>query len=118
MTFDFDQRKVLGTWVIECALLGCTLVPSMKSVGEIASEIGPVLWFITHLWENLTLTFDLDQPKVKVIVTWVIDCALLDCTLVQSMKSVGKIASEILPVLCLFYPFWGKFDLDHRHLGH
>ena len=23
----------------ECALLGCTLVPSMKSVGEIASEI-------------------------------------------------------------------------------
>ena len=46
----------------ECALLGCTLVPSMKSVAEIASEIWPVVWlfFFYHLWENLTLTFDLD----------------------------------------------------------
>ena len=31
--FDLDLR------VIECALMGCTLVPSMKRVGEIASEI-------------------------------------------------------------------------------
>ena len=52
--------KVIGFWVIECTLLGCTLVPSMKSVGEIGSEIGPVLWFFTHFGENLTLTFDLD----------------------------------------------------------
>ena len=63
--FDFDhwpwpKVKVIGTWVIECALLGCTLVPIMKSVGEIASKIWPVLWFFTHFWENLTLTFDLD----------------------------------------------------------
>ena len=35
--------KVIRTWVIECALLGCTLVPSMKSVGEIAFEIWPVV---------------------------------------------------------------------------
>ena len=46
--FDLDfwpwtMVKVISTWVIECALLGCTLVPSMKSVGEIAYEIGPVL---------------------------------------------------------------------------
>ena len=54
--------KVIGTWVIECALLGCTLVPIMKCVGEIASKIWPVLcFFFTHLLENLTLTFDLDQ---------------------------------------------------------
>ena len=41
-------------------LIGLYLVPSMKSVGEIASEIGPVLWGFTHFGENLTLTFDLD----------------------------------------------------------
>ena len=52
--------KVIGTWVIECALLGCTLVPSMKCVEEIASKIWPVLCFFMHFWENLTLTFDLD----------------------------------------------------------
>ena len=52
----------------------------------------------TYFWENLTLTFDLDL-SVKVIGTWVIECALLGCTLVPSMKSVGEIASEILPIL-------------------
>ena len=46
--------KVIDTWVIECALLGCTLVPGMKSVGDIASAIWPVLWFLTHFWEKLT----------------------------------------------------------------
>ena len=62
--------KVIVTWVIECALLGCTLVPSMKSVGEIVSEIWPVLWFFTlfnwKIWP---------WPLVKVIGTWVIECA-------------------------------------------
>ena len=32
----------------------------MKSVGEIASKKSPVLVFITHFGENVTLTFDLD----------------------------------------------------------
>ena len=64
--FDLDlwpwpSVKVIGTWAIDWALLSCTLVPSMKSVGEIASEVWPVLCFFTHFWENLTLTFDLDQ---------------------------------------------------------
>ena len=35
-------QKHMANWVIECALMGCTLVPSMKSVGEIASEIWPI----------------------------------------------------------------------------
>ena len=49
--------KVIGTWVIECTLLGCTLVPSRKCVGEIASEIWPVLhFFFTHFFGK----FDLD----------------------------------------------------------
>ena len=44
---------------------------------------------------------------------WVIECALLGCTLVPSMKSVVEIASEIWPCSSLiFYPFWGKYDLD------
>ena len=55
LTFDLDQKiKVISTWVIGCAFMGCTLVPSMKSVGEIASKICPVLWFFTHFWQNLT----------------------------------------------------------------
>ena len=62
--FDLDfwpwpKVKVISTWVIECTLMGCTLVLSMKSVVEIASEIWPVLWFFTHFLESLTLTFDL-----------------------------------------------------------
>ena len=51
--------KVIDTWVIACALLSCTLVPSMKSVGQIASEKCPVLCFLHIFLENLTLTFDL-----------------------------------------------------------
>ena len=42
-SIHYSFFKVIGTWVIEYALLGCTLVPSMKSVCEIASEIWPVL---------------------------------------------------------------------------
>ena len=38
-------------WYQVCTLLGCTLVSSMKSVGEIASEIWPFLWFYTHFWK-------------------------------------------------------------------
>ena len=51
--------KVIVTWFIKCTLLGYILVPSMKSVGKIASKIWQVLWFFTHFWGNLTLTFDL-----------------------------------------------------------
>ena len=62
LTFDLDLRSVIGTWVIECASLGCTLVPGMKSVVEIASEIWPILcFFLPILRENLTLTFHLES---------------------------------------------------------
>ena len=66
--FDLDfwpwpKVKVIGTWVNECALLGCTLEPCMKSVDEIASEIWPALWCFTHFWTNLTLTFDLKSKS-------------------------------------------------------
>ena len=56
--FDLDLWpwpwvKVIETWVIACSLLGCTLVPSIKSVGQIASEKCPVLcfFFFIHLGE-------------------------------------------------------------------
>ena len=45
----------IGTWVIECALLCYTLVPSMKYVGEIAFEIWPFFFILANFW-----TFDLD----------------------------------------------------------
>ena len=51
----------------------------MKSVGEIAFEIYTSSLVFTHFGENLTLTFDLDL-QVKVIGTWVIECAFLGCT--------------------------------------
>ena len=35
--------KVTVFWIIKCTLLGCDLVPSMKSVGEITSEIWPIV---------------------------------------------------------------------------
>ena len=60
------------------------IIDIMKSVGEIASKIWPVVQYLTHLGKILT-----------VIDTWVIGCNLLGCTLVPSMKSVGEIASEI-----------------------
>ena len=62
----------------------------MKSVGEIVVE----LFSFTHFGEIGTLTFDLDV-SVKVISTLVIECGLLGCTLIPSMKTVGEIASEI-----------------------
>ena len=55
MTLSFGKFKVIVTWVIECALLCCTLVPNIKSVGEIASEIWFISWCLTRFW-----TFDLD----------------------------------------------------------
>ena len=44
--------NVTVTWVIECTL-GCTLVPSKKTVGDIVSEIWPIVEF----WGNFG-TFD------------------------------------------------------------
>ena len=38
--------KVNVILVIKCALLGCTLVPGLKSVSEIASEILPVVMLL------------------------------------------------------------------------
>ena len=89
--WPWPKVKVIDTWVIECNLLGCTLVPSMKCIGEIG-EIWPFFVFLPifgKIWP---------WPKVKVIGTWVIECALLGCTLVPSMKSVGEIAAKIWPV--------------------
>ena len=100
--YHINYHRFFLTHLGVALLLGCTFVPSMKCVGEIAYKIWPVLWFFTHFEENLTLTFDLDLwpwPWVKVIGTWVIECALLGCTMVPSMKSVGEIASEIWPIL-------------------
>ena len=79
----------------------------MKSVGEITSEIWPVVSFFTHFGENLTLTFCQGHKHLG---------AFMGCTLVPSMKSVGVIASEIRTVLCFFTYFWEHltltFDLD------
>ena len=45
--------------------MGYTLVPSMKSVTEIASEIWPVDSFFVHFRVNFTLTFYLDLPSMS-----------------------------------------------------
>ena len=35
------------------------IIDMMKSVGEISSKIWPVIYYLTHFGEILTLTFDL-----------------------------------------------------------
>ena len=100
----------------------------MKSVGEIAPEIWQVLWFFYPFLEKFDLDLDLWLwLKVKVIDTWVIECALLGCILVPSMKCVGEIASKIWPVLWVFlHIFWKIWPCPltltlgqgHQHLGH
>ena len=35
------------------------IIDMMKPVGEIASKIWPVVYYLTHFWDNFTLTFDL-----------------------------------------------------------
>ena len=51
--------NVTITWVIESALLGCTLVPNLKSVGEIASKIWPIV-FLHISWNATLIKFDFD----------------------------------------------------------
>ena len=36
------------------------IIDMMKSVGEIASKIWPIVYYLTHFGKILTLTFDLD----------------------------------------------------------
>ena len=77
--------------------MGSTLVPSMKSVCEIAT-------------------------LVKVIGTSIIECTLLGSTLVPRMKSVSDIVLDIWPIVLDIwpilldiwpgFPIWGNFDLD------
>ena len=51
--------KVIVPWIIKCASLGCTLVPSMKSVGQIGYEIWtqvhPISCMTSEIWP-LTLS--------------------------------------------------------------
>ena len=94
----------------------------MKSVGEIASKIWSVVQHFTHFDEILTLTFDLGQG----LGTWVIECALLGCTLVPNMKSVCEIAFKVWSVAkyltqfeeILTLPLTLTFSQGHQHLGH
>ena len=99
--FDFNplswpkKVKVIDTWIIECALSGCTKyeVSMWNSIQDMASCL-----VFDQFWWN----FDLDLwpwHSVKVIITLFIKCALLICNLVPNMKSVGKIASKIWPVV-------------------
>ena len=53
LTFGQGHHHV-GNWT----LMGCSLVPIMESVGEITSNIWPVVEYFTHFWEILTLTFE------------------------------------------------------------
>ena len=89
-----------------------------NSIQDMASSL-----VFSPFWGNIYIDL---WPSVKVTGTWFIECALLGCTLVPSMKSVSEIASDIWPVLC-FFPIVGKIwpwpltltkGQGHRHLGH
>ena len=111
--------KVFTTWVIKCDLFGWTLVPSIKSVNEVAFEIWPIVNFFLRM-------FGKNWSWPWVIGTWVIECALSDYLLVQSIKFVGEVYTRygqllnFLPILEKIWP-WPVtliFNQSHRHLNH
>ena len=107
-TFDLDLwpwplDKVIVTWTIKYALLGCVLVPSMNYVSEIVSEICHMANFLAIFRRNFTLIRDLGLVKV----TWFIECVLLGCTLVPGIKTIDEIAFEICPIF--FFLDFGQF---------
>ena len=80
-------HRYLGCWM---CIMRLYLGPSMKSVGEIASEIWPILKILANFF-YLTLTCDLDL--------WSISSALGSLNafvgLYLGTKSVGQIGSKI-----------------------
>ena len=121
LTFEFDlwpwtSVKVIGTWVIECVFMGCTLVPSMKSVGEITSEIWPDVKFLHFFWKlwpwPMTLNFGQGHRHLG---HWMRLIVLYLSTKYEVCKwnSLQDITSSLF-----FYTFWENltltFDLELR----
>ena len=125
VTWEDQGHRRLGHWMHLTRLYFGT---NMKSVGEIAFEIWPIIRYLLIL-----RTFDLDQKTLtfrsrSLAHNLVFECALFGCTLVPSMKSVGNRIQNKVASCLAFYPFWGNFDLDlwpwlyegqgHRPLSH
>ena len=92
---------VIVTWVIKCTLLDFTSVPSMKSVDEIASDIGLTSCLAFYpSWGNLTC--DLEGPG-QVFKIWVkktttmghISSAISSTDFIISTKVQPMISSNI-----------------------
>ena len=125
VTWEDQGHRRLGHWMHLTRLYFGT---NMKSVGEIAFEIWPIIRYLLIL-----RTFDLDRKTLtfrsrSLALNLVFECALFGCTLVPSMKSVGNRIQNKVASCLAFYPFWGNFDLDlwpwlyegqgHRPLSH
>ena len=115
LTLIINKINVIS--VIECALLGYTIIPKETSVSKIASEIWKNIWDTAKclvfypFFGNLTLTWpwmSLESLNalllsaclicdfwlsVNVIITWVFYIDFMGCTLIPSMKCV--VSTEI-----------------------
>ena len=115
LTLIINKINVIS--VIECALLGYTIIPKETSVSKIASEIWKNIWDTANclvfypFFGNLTLTWpwmSLESLNalllsaclicdfwlsVNVIITWVFYIDFMGCTLIPSMKCV--VSTEI-----------------------
>ena len=81
--------KVIVTWVTKCDILGCTLVPTMKSVGGIVFEMWPIVYFSTH---SFWVKFDPDL-RLRSLSFVLLNASYWVLPWFPSMKSVGEIAS-------------------------
>ena len=80
-------------WVIKCALLGCTFVPSMKSVGQKAYEIYTQDYPIS----TLTLKFYLlprDKVKFKYIIKIISRCFIIT----SGWKLIGQMVFKLFGI--------------------
>ena len=84
--FDSLILKIISSNIHQyIALLGCVLVPSMKSVGQIGFET----WTQVYLISRLTLKFD-RWPWVKVNEKYIIKYQSSCFTIIPNIKWMGQ----------------------------
>ena len=98
-------------------IYGLTLIPSMKSVGEIASGIWPVLWFLPIFF----FKYDLDHQHLGHWMRF-IEMYLGTKYEVCRWNSIRDMASSLIFLIIFWENLTLTFDLDkgqgHRNLGH
>ena len=110
------RLKWVIPWVIEFALMGYTLVPSMKSVGEISSEIWPVVYIFTHFYllknrNGRKRMFQMKETGEVIILLNYTENA----TLKQTCQALCRLAGSVpFGRLCLMFVSVLRFQCNIR----